>query len=199
MRLKVFSTFFTAWGYEVSYLEFVASIASFIGVGLGITGKRITWPWWALSSALYGVFFLQYELYASAALQFVFIAGGIWGWFGWGPKGAKPRKSSTKERITLILAFALASLALWPVLVSIGASSTVIESFGFVGSVIAQLFMIWQRFEAWPLWVIVNIGYTYQYFVGELYLTSFLYVVFLVVAIWGWIRWRRESEKYKVD
>jgi len=47
--------------------------------------------------------------------------------------------------------------------------------------------------------VIVNIGYTYQYFVGELYLTSFLYVVFLVVAIWGWIRWRRESEKYKVD
>jgi nicotinamide mononucleotide transporter len=59
--------------------------------------------------------------------------------------------------------------------------------------------MIWQRFEAWPLWVIVNIGYTYQYFVGELYLTSFLYVVFLVVAIWGWIRWRRESEKYKVD
>ncbi len=115
------------------------------------------------------------------------------------PKGAKPRKSSTKERITLVVVLTLASLALWPILTSIGASSTVIESFGFVGSVIAQLYMIWQRFEAWPLWVIVNIGYTYQYFVGELYLTSFLYVVFLVVAIWGWIRWRRESEKYKVD
>jgi nicotinamide mononucleotide transporter len=72
MRLQVFSTFFTAWGYEVSYLEFAASLVSFIGVGLGITGKRITWPWWALGSVLYGVFFLQYELYASAALQLVF-------------------------------------------------------------------------------------------------------------------------------
>ena len=77
MRLIVLQTFFTAWGYEVSYLEFIASIASFIGVGLGITGKRITWPWWALSSLLYGIFFLQYKLYASAALQIVFIAAAV--------------------------------------------------------------------------------------------------------------------------
>ena len=43
----------TIWGYELSYLEFVAVIASLIGVALGITGKRITWPWWAISSVLY--------------------------------------------------------------------------------------------------------------------------------------------------
>ena len=43
------STFLTIWGYELSYLELIAVMASFIGVALGITGKRITWPWWALS------------------------------------------------------------------------------------------------------------------------------------------------------
>jgi hypothetical protein len=37
----MFSTFFTAWGYEVSYLEFVASIASLIGVTLGITAREL--------------------------------------------------------------------------------------------------------------------------------------------------------------
>ena len=79
VRVIVSSIFFTAWGYEVSYLEFIAALTSFIGVGLGITGKRITWPWWALSSALYGVFFLQYDLYASAALQLVFIAAAVAG------------------------------------------------------------------------------------------------------------------------
>jgi len=36
------STLFTAWGYEVSILEFVAAVTSFIGVSLGTTGKRIT-------------------------------------------------------------------------------------------------------------------------------------------------------------
>jgi nicotinamide mononucleotide transporter len=186
-------------GFGMSILEILAFITALTGVVLGVFGNRITWPWWGAGSLLYAYLFFQSEYYASAALQFVFIAGGIWGWFGWGPKGAIPRKSSTRERIILIGVLIISSLALWPVLVNIGASSTVIESFGFVGSVIAQLFMIWQRFEAWPLWVIVNIAYTYQYFVGQLYLTSFLYVVFLFVAIWGWIRWRRESEKYKVD
>ena len=79
------STFFELWSYQVSYLEFTASIASFIGVGLGITGKRITWPWWAISSALYGLLFFQWNLIASALLQIVFIAAAIAGWFGWQP------------------------------------------------------------------------------------------------------------------
>ena len=65
------STLFTAWGYEVSILEFIAAFSSFVGVYLGTTGKRITWPWWALSSALYGVFFYQVDLFASAVLQIV--------------------------------------------------------------------------------------------------------------------------------
>lgn len=84
------STFLTIWGYELSYLELIAVMASFIGVALGITGKRITWPWWALSSVLYGILFFQWELYASAALQIVFIIAAIIGWFGWEPSGAKP-------------------------------------------------------------------------------------------------------------
>ena len=66
-------TVFTAWGYEVSALELIAAITSITGVWLGTTGKRITWPWWALSSALYMVFFYQVDLFASAALQIVFI------------------------------------------------------------------------------------------------------------------------------
>ena len=71
---------FTAWGYEISILEFVASVTSLIGVWLGTTGKRITWPFWACSSALYAIFFYQANLIASAALQFVFIAAALSGW-----------------------------------------------------------------------------------------------------------------------
>ena len=153
----------------------------------------VTWPWWIAGSCLYAVLFFQSAYYASAALQFIFIAGGIWGWFGWGPNGAKPKKSTTKERLLLLLALLGSSLLLWPVLTNIGAASSAIESFGFVGSVIAQLLMVWQRYEAWPLWFVVDAAYTYQYFKGELYLTGVLYTIFTAIAIWGWIRWGRES------
>ncbi|NDA41503.1 MAG: nicotinamide mononucleotide transporter, partial [Actinobacteria bacterium] len=62
-------TVFTAWGYNVSFLELISVITSLVAVFLGALGVRITWPWWLLSSALYGIFFYQVDLYASALLQ----------------------------------------------------------------------------------------------------------------------------------
>jgi len=189
MRLQMFSTFFTAWGYEVSYLEFVASLVSFIGVGLGITGKRITWPWWALGSVLYGVFFLQYELYASAALQLVFIAAAVVGWFGWEPTGAKPGPLKNKYRIYVIAAIVLATLALGPVLKSIGAASTYVDAILFFGSLSAQILMVYEKYDSWPIWLVVNIGYVALYSSQELLFTTLLYVAFTVMAALGWKSW----------
>ncbi len=121
------------------------------------------------------------------------------GWFGWGISGAKPRKSNSKERLIIFIVLGTVTVSLWPILTNIGAASSTIEAFGFVGSVIAQLLMIWQRFEAWPLWLVVDLAYTYQYFKGQLYLTGFLYLIFSVIAIWGWVRWKRESKKFTND
>jgi len=189
MRLQVFSTLFTAWGYEVSYLEFVASLVSFIGVGLGITGKRITWPWWALGSVLYGIFFLQYELYASAALQLVFIAAAVVGWFGWEPTGAKPGPLKNKYRIYVIAAIVLATLALGPVLKSIGAASTYVDAILFFGSLSAQILMVYEKYDSWPIWLVVNIGYVALYSSQELLFTTLLYIAFTVMAALGWKTW----------
>ena len=185
----MFSTFFTAWGYEVSYLEFVASIASFIGVGLGITGKRITWPWWALSSALYGVFFLQYELYASAALQIVFIAAAIVGWFGWEPTGAKPGPLKNKNRLYTLAAIVVATLILGPVLKSIGAASTYVDAILFFGSLTAQILMVYEKYDSWPLWLVVDLGYVVLFATQGLLFTTLLYVALTVMAAVGWRAW----------
>jgi nicotinamide mononucleotide transporter len=185
--------------YLMSTLEIIAFITSLIAVILGVLGPRITWPWWSAGSLLYAYIFFQSEYYASAALQLVFIAGAIWGWLGWGPKGAKPKNLATKNRLLLAIVIVFFALALWPILTNIGAASSAIESFGFIGSVCAQLLMIWQKFEAWPIWLIVNIAYTYQYFTGALYLTSFLYVIFSCIAIWGWVRWKKESSKNELQ
>ena len=185
--------------FIISILEAIAFITALIGVILGVLGPRTTWPWWATSSLLYAVIFYQSAYYASSVLQIVFITGGVMGWFGWGISGAKPRKSNSKERLIIFIVLGTVTISLWPILTNIGAASSTIEAFGFVGSVIAQLLMIWQRFEAWPLWLVVDLAYTYQYFKGQLYLTGFLYLMFSVIAIWGWVRWKRESKKFTND
>lgn len=50
---------FTAWNYQVTLIELLAVITSLIGVWLGTTGARITWPWWIISSVLYAILFFN--------------------------------------------------------------------------------------------------------------------------------------------
>ena len=180
---------FTAWGYEVSILEFVAAIASFIGVYLGTTGKRITWPWWILSSSLYGVFFYQVDLFASAMLQLVFIGAAIYGWFGWAPTGAVPGTISTRNRIAIAIGTLVSVAALSPVLANIGAAATWTDAFVLIASLVAQLLMIYQKYETWVLWLIINVVATAQYLSLGYWFTAILYAVFAIVAILGWKRW----------
>jgi nicotinamide mononucleotide transporter len=183
------TTFFTLWGYEVSYLEFVASVVSFIGVGLGITGKRITWPWYGLSGALYGIFFLQYDLYASAALQLVFITAAIFGWFGWSASGAKPSRLTNLHRVAIAGTILLLSLVIAPLLADIGAAAAYPDTLLLLGSMAAQVLMVLQKYETWVLWFLVNIGYVALYATQDLLFTTVLYVVFTVMAIVGWKAW----------
>jgi len=179
----------TIFGYELSCLEFFAVITSFIGVALGITGKRITWPWWAISSVLYGVLFIQWELFASAALQIVFIIAAVLGWFGWEPSGAKPGAVKNKQRVLILIAITLSTLALAPILKTMGAASTYVDAVLFFGSLAAQILMVYEKYENWPLWLVVDAGYTALYASQKLLFTSLLYAAFTVLAAMGWSKW----------
>lgn len=187
--LSMFSTFFTAWGYEVSYLELIASIASFIGVALGITGKRITWPWWAISSALYGILFIEWNLYASAALQLVFIAAAIAGWFGWEVSGVKPSPMSNQMRFNIVVAIVLIADHVAPLMHDIGAAAAYPDTILLLGSIAAQVLMVYQKYDNWTLWFIVDGAYVALYASQGLLFTALLYVAFTVMAALGWGTW----------
>ncbi|MSV91948.1 MAG: nicotinamide mononucleotide transporter [Actinobacteria bacterium] len=188
------ATVFTAWNYDLSFLELFAFLTSLMGVGLAVMGPRKTWHWWNISSALYGILFLQEKYFASAALQIIFIVGGIWGWFGWGAKGATPAKLSPKERVQWCGIFLLSWAVLYPVLKKIGAAASLTDAFGFVGSAIAQLWMVLEKYEAWPLWFVVDAVYTYQFFHGGQYLTALLYLIFVGLAVAGWRTWLKKAD-----
>jgi nicotinamide mononucleotide transporter len=173
----------------MSTLEIFAALTSFIAVSLGVTGKRITWPFWVLGSVLYGVFYLQSDYFASSALQLVFIAAAIAGWFGWGKKGAIPGRIKNTYRIYIILIIGVLTLILGPLLERLGAASTYADAGLFFASIAAQILMVYQKYEAWPMWLVINIGYTALFYSQELFITSGLFFVFTIVAVVGWRQW----------
>lgn len=64
-------------------------------------------------------------------------------------------------------------------------------------SITAQLLLIRKKFETWFLWIIVDILSIGIYLYKEVYLTTFLYVVFLCMAIKGYFEWKKQIVKQK--
>ncbi|MGA1669386.1 MAG: nicotinamide riboside transporter PnuC [Candidatus Nanopelagicaceae bacterium] len=199
MDISLFRSFFdhvlfTAWEYDVTILEAMAAITALIAVYLGTTGKRIMWPWWVVSSALYAIWFFQYEYYASVATQFIFIGFGIWGWFGWGPNGADPSSIPWRYRAIGLAVFALAWIAFTPYLQSVGAVYIWSDTLGLLGSAFAQFAMVKEKWENWAIWFVVDIVLTVQYWLGGSYFTSIIYLIFTGIALLGLARWYRRAE-----
>lgn len=181
---------FTLWGYDVTAIEFASVMLAFIAIGLGIRGTRWTWPFYFLSSVLYGWLFVEYDLFASAAMQLIFIAAAIWGWFSWGRDGA-----ATPTRLTPAVRFrgAIGVIALWallaPLLQRIGGVATWGDAFMLVGSLAGQILMVLQKIETWFVWVAVNTVGTVLYASQGLYFTSLFYAVLILMALAGWQAW----------
>ncbi len=85
---------FTVWGYDVTAIELASVVLAFLAIGLGIRGTRWTWPFYFLSSLLYGWLFVQFDLFASAAMQLIFMAAAVWGWFSWAVRAFERRVGS---------------------------------------------------------------------------------------------------------
>jgi len=152
------------------------------------------WPWWVISSALYGIWFYQSGYYASVATQFIFIAFGIWGWFGWGPSGANPESIPFRYRAIGLGIFALAWVALTPFLTSVGAVYIWSDTLGLLGSAFAQFAMVKEKWENWAIWFVVDIVLTVQYWIGGGYFTSIIYFIFTAIALLGMVRWYRRAQ-----
>ena len=184
------SVLFTLWGYDVTAIEFASVITAFLAIALGIQGTRWTWPFYFLSSLLYGWLFVQFHLFASAAMQLIFMAAAVWGWFSWGREGAR-----TPSRLTAAMRMrgAVGVLVLWalavPPLQSIGGAATWADAFMLVGSLAAQVLMVLQKTETWPVWIAVNTVGTVLYASQGLYFTSLFYAVLILMAIAGWRAW----------
>jgi nicotinamide mononucleotide transporter len=188
------SVLFTLWGYDVTAIEFSSVILAFIAIALGIRGTRWTWPFYFLSSLLYGWLFVGFHLFASAAMQLIFMAAAIWGWFSWGREGARTPGTLTP---VMRLRGAIGVVALWalavPLLQSIGGAATWGDAFMLVGSMAAQLLMVLQKTEAWPVWIAVNTVGAVLYASQGLYFTSLFYAVLILMAVAGWRAWTKRA------
>lgn len=191
---------FTVWGYDVTVIEFASVILAFLAIGLGIVGTRWTWPFYFLSSLFYGWLFIEFDLYASASMQLIFMTAAVWGWFSWGREGVRvPSRLTPTARVIGAVGILVLSALVAPLLQSIGGVATRGDAFMLVGSLAGQLLMVTQKMEAWPVWIAVNAVGTVLYASQGLYFTSLFYAILILMAVAGWRAWSARAEGHAMS
>ena len=120
----------------------------------------------------------------------MFITAAIYGWKDWAPTGAVSGSVTARNRRYIAIGTVISVAALSPLLSTIGAAATWSDAFLLIGSLVAQIMMVYQKWEAWVVWLIVDLAGTVQYAMLGYWFTAVLYAMFTVVAVVGLKRWR---------
>jgi nicotinamide mononucleotide transporter len=147
--------------------------------------------------ALYFFVFFEARFYSDALLQIFFFVVQLYGWVNWvRARNATGEVSvgrlTPRERLGWIAGTMLASL-IWGLGMAhyTDAVAPIIDAFIAGISIAAQLLMARRRIENWPAWIVVDLVAMALYASRQLYPTSALYFLFLLLSVAGLIGWRR--------
>jgi nicotinamide mononucleotide transporter len=178
-------------------LEIIAVILGLACVWLTVRQHIGCWPTGLAMVSLYLVIFFQAKLYSDVLLQVVYLFLQIYGWYAWLHGGAGHRRLDVSRlpwpQVGPWLAACAGATAVLGGLMSryTDASLPYVDAFATVASLIAQWLMGRKVLESWLVWIVVDVVSISMYLVKNLHLTAGLYLVFLVLAAWGWCQWRR--------
>ena len=184
---------------QTSYLEWAANILTALCIYLAGRNKVLTWPIGIIATCLFGVLFYKAGLFADSLLQVFFIATGIIGWMGWKnnkiveeiPTHIDVKKFVLYSVIAIIVAIAYGYFLLYRVADTFDAYVPFVDSLILTLSILGQLLLMRKKIETWMVWIVVNIISVPLYFSRDLYLTSFMYSLFLINAVVSYFYWKK--------
>jgi nicotinamide mononucleotide transporter len=182
----------------MNVFELVGTIFGVVCVVLMIVENIWCWPASLANAFLYFVMFWKARLYADLLTYTMFIVLSIHGWIEWlhgGPQRSA-RKVTRSPRRELVIV--LACVAAGAPLLGTAFARLTDASYPYADSTIAalsfgaQYLLNVKRVESWALWILVDVIAIAVYLGKQLYLATGLYAVYLVLAVIGLVKWKRQ-------
>ncbi|WP_435018607.1 nicotinamide riboside transporter PnuC [Tundrisphaera sp. TA3] len=179
---------------SASWLEAASFVTGAACVWLTVRENIWNFPIGLVNVATFAIVFLRAGLLADAALQVVYLALGVRGWYLWrhgGRGGARLHvtRAGRGELVGLAAAVVVLTGLLWLVLRRVGGSASFWDALTTSISLGSQWLLNRKRLESWAGWIVVDAIYIPLYISKSLHLTAVLYAVFLGLAVLGLRRW----------
>ncbi|MCY4428711.1 MAG: nicotinamide riboside transporter PnuC [Halieaceae bacterium] len=161
--------------------------------------------WYAafVSSGIFLVLFWNVGLLMESALYTYYVFMAIYGFLQWrtGPNNSSQRPISRWRPLQHVLAIAAVLLLSvgsgWWLAANTSANLPFVDSFTTWGAVLTTWMVARKILENWLYWLVIDAVSIYLYLDRELYLTAALFVVYILIAVFGFRQWLQSyRQKY---
>ncbi len=177
--------------YEV--LGFITSV-----ICVWLNAKENIWGWFfaIIAASMYCKVFYDINLVGDLLLQVIFIVLSVYGLYAW-RYGGKAQTQLAIHRLPyyfilpLLGIFGISLVLVAQLLKWLNGDIVYVDAATTTISLIAQWMMARKYIENWLVWIFVDVIYVGVYLYKEVYLTAFLYVIFLLLATMGYLEWKK--------
>ena len=173
--------------------EFIAVLFGLLSVWYAKNNNIRVFPTGIISVSIY--IFINYsaKLYANTGINIYYFIMSIYGWILWGSKNKKIKTEISRcNKNELLFSILLSIFFFLIIYYFVKLSDSIVPMVDSVTtslSLVAMFLMARRKIENWIYWIIADLIYIPLYFYKELPLTSFQFLVFLILAILGHISW----------
>jgi nicotinamide mononucleotide transporter len=189
----------------MDYLEALGLVFGLLCVWLLIRQSIWTWP----AGIAYVLISLQVfyvaRLYADLALHLFYLAVNIYGWYYWlygvppGEEQLPVTQSSTRSLIAVLVGSGVCIVIAGTLFAMYTDADLVYwDNTTTILSLIAMWLQTRKKLESWLFWLIVDLLATGIYVYKGLYFYSILYLVYVGMAVAGFVAWRRSMLDHEI-
>jgi nicotinamide mononucleotide transporter len=188
----------TQLNFNWSIIESVAVFFSILYVILAL--KESIWCWGAaaISVTLYIYICYTAQLYPETGLQVFYLLMAFYGYYQWNKNDSTlqiQQWTTTKHLLILLLGALLTFLMGFYFTIYTNAAMPLVDSFTTVFSVFATYMVTKKVLGNWLYWIVIDAVSVYLYFSRDLHLTSLLFIVYTVIAIFGYFSWLKRNNE----
>lgn len=184
-----------------NWLEALGTVVGLVYLYLEFKASIYLWLTSIIMPAIYMFVYFQHGLYADFGIQIYYLLAAIYGFAVWkyGKKKEEKVLPITRMPVGRYLYAVVCLLALWALIAGMlinFTNSTVPywDSFTTATSVVALWMLARKYIEQWLVWIVVDALYAGLYIYKGIFFTSGLYMLYTVIAVLGFLRWKRMME-----
>jgi nicotinamide mononucleotide transporter len=185
------------------YLELIAVFFGLCSVWFAKKDNILVFPTGLISTAIFAYLLWQWHLLGDSMINVYYFIMSIYGWYHWTRKNGEVQEfpisiMTRKNKVHGVIIFALTLVFVVFVYLYFNKFTswysyfdTLLTAIFFVG----MWLMAKRKIENWIFWILGDVLSVPLYFAKGYTFTSIQYIVFTIIAIYGYLEWRKILNK----